>query len=99
VRQALAELGAGLRDLRRRRRIPVAAAAERAVIARSTLHQSERGEPGVGLGIYASVLQGYGVVERLAGLAEARFDAAGLDLERARLPLRVHSRPDPPATR
>ena len=42
VLEALAELGAGLRDLRRRRRIPVAAAADRALISRSTLYKVER---------------------------------------------------------
>jgi transcriptional regulator with XRE-family HTH domain len=87
--EALAELGAGLRDLRRRRRIPVAAAAGRALISRSTLYKVERGDPGVSLGIYATVLQGYGMLERLAGLAEARFDQWGLALETARLPRRI----------
>jgi transcriptional regulator with XRE-family HTH domain len=89
VAQALAELGADLRDLRRRRRIPVASAADRALISRSTLHKVERGDPGVGLGIYATVLQGYGMLERLAGLADARFDHQGLALETARLPRRI----------
>ena len=93
VREALSELGAGLRDLRRRRRIPVAAAADRALISRSTLYKVERGDPGVSLGIYATVLQGYGMVERLAALAEARFDQTGLALETARLPRRI--RPPP----
>jgi len=81
VAQALAELGADLRDLRRRRRIPVASAADRALIS--------RGDPGVGLGIYATVLQGYGMLQRLAGLADARFDHQGLALETARLPRRI----------
>jgi helix-turn-helix protein len=91
VLEALGELGAGLRDLRRRRRIPVAAAADRALISRSTLYKVERGDPGVSLGIYAAVLQGYGMVERLAGLAEARFDQTGLAFETARLPRRIRS--------
>jgi transcriptional regulator with XRE-family HTH domain len=89
VLDALAELGAGLRDLRRRRRIPVAAAADRALMSRATLSKVERGDPGVSLGIYATVLQGYGLLERLAGLAAARFDPWGLGLETARLPRRI----------
>ena len=93
VLQALAELGADLRDLRRRRRIPMAAAADRALISRSTLHKIERGDPGVGLGVYAMVLQGYGKLGRLSLLAEARFDRQGLALETARLPHRI--RPEP----
>ena len=97
VLEALGELGAGLRDLRRRRRVPLAAAADRALISRSTLYKVERGDPSVSLGIYATVLQGYGMVERLAGLAEARFDQTGLALETARLPRRIRSprRSDP----
>lgn len=91
VLQALAELGADLRDLRRRRRIPMAAAADRALISRSTLHKIERGDPGVGLGVYAMVLQGYGMLGRLASLAEARFDRQGLALETARLPRRIRA--------
>ena len=93
VLQALAELGADLRDLRRRRRIPMAAAAERALISRSTLHKIERGDPGVALGVYAMVLQGYGLLGRLGLLAEARFDRQGLALEAARLPRRIHAEP------
>ena len=96
VRDALVELGAGLKDLRRRRRIPMWAAADRALISRATLHKVERGDPGVSLGIYAKVLQGYGMVERLAVLAEARFDLEGLIIETRRLPGRIHRRADPP---
>ena len=91
VLEALGELGAGLRDLRRRRRIPVTAAADRVLISRSTLYKVERGDPGVSLGIYATVLQGYGMLDRLAGLAEVRFDQLGLALETARLPRRIRT--------
>ena len=85
ILQALASLGAGLKDLRRRRRVPMATAADRVLISRSTLYKVERGDPGVS----AAVLQGYGMVERLAVLAEARFDFEGLRLETARLPRRI----------
>lgn len=96
ILQTLARLGAGLKDLRRRRRIPMAAAADRVLISRSTLYKVERGDPGVSLGIYATVLQGYGMVERLAVLVEARFDLEGLSLETWRLPRRIHRTADPP---
>lgn len=92
VLEALAELGAGLRDLRRRRRIPVAAAADRALISRSTLYKVERGDPGVSVGVFAMVLQGYGMAQRLGGLAAARFDLQGLALDNARLPCRIRPR-------
>jgi hypothetical protein len=93
VLQPLADLGVGLRDLRRRRRIPMAVAADRAMISRSTLHKVEQGDPGVGLGVYAAVLFSYGMVERLPLLVEARFDRQGLALETGRLPRGIHASP------
>jgi transcriptional regulator with XRE-family HTH domain len=91
VTEALARLGAGLKNLRARRRMPMAYAADRALISRSTLYKVERGDPGVGLGVYATVLQGYGMLERLEGLVDARWDRAGLALEESRLPRRIRS--------
>ena len=89
VIEALASFGAGLKNLRARRRMPMARAADRASISRSTLHKVERGDPGVSLGVYASVLMGYGMLERLEGLVDARWDRAGLALEVSRLPRRI----------
>ena len=89
VTEALARLGAGLKNLRARRRMPMANAAARASISRSTLYKVERGDPGVGLGVYATVLQGYGMLERLEGLVDARWDRARLALEESRLPRRI----------
>jgi transcriptional regulator with XRE-family HTH domain len=89
VTEALARLGAGLKNLRARRRMPMAYAADRASISRSTLYKVERGDPGVGLGVYATVLQGYGMLERLEGLVDSRWDRAGLALEESRLPRRI----------
>ena len=63
--------------------------ADRASISRSTLYKVERGDPGVSLGIYATVLTGYGMIERLECLVDARWDRAGLALEEARLPRRI----------
>lgn len=56
----------------------MAHAAERAAISRSTLHKVERGDPGVGLGVYATVLAGYGLLDRLEGLVQARWDRSHL---------------------
>jgi transcriptional regulator with XRE-family HTH domain len=89
VIEALARFGAGLKNLRARRRIPMANAADRASISRSTLHKVERGDPGVSLGVYATVLLTYGMLERLEGLVDARWDRAGLALEESRLPRRI----------
>ena len=88
VRHALRKLGHDLRDARRRR-IPVAIAAERASISRTTLVKVEKGDPGVALGIYATVLFVMGMVERLADLADPKHDAVGLRLEEEHLPQRI----------
>jgi hypothetical protein len=89
VRHALRKLGHDIRDARRRRRIPVAIAAERASISRTTLVKIEKGDPGVALGIYATVLFVIGMVERLAELADPKHDAVGLQLEGEHLPQRI----------
>ena len=65
--------------------------AERALITRPTLQGVERGDPGVSLGIYATVLFVLGLGDRLAELADARTDGIGLALEEERLPERIHA--------
>jgi hypothetical protein len=91
VRRALRKLGADIRDARLRRRIPVAIAAERASIGRSTLHRVEKGDPNVALGIYATVLFVLGLVDRIGDLADARTDATGLHLADELLPRRIRT--------
>lgn len=87
--RALRKLGHDIRDARRRRRIPVAILAERASVSRTTLNKVEKGEPGVSMGIYATVLFVLGMVDRLADIADPRHDAIGLELERENLPERI----------
>lgn len=89
VRRALRKLGHDLRDARRRRRIPLAIAAERASISRTTLIKIEKGDPGVALGLYATVLFVLGLTDRLADLVDPRSDTIGLQLEEERLPQRI----------
>ena len=89
VRRALRKLGHDIRDARRRRRIPVAIMAERASISRMTLNKVERGEPGVSMGTYATVLFVLGMADRLADLADPRNDTVGLALEEEHLPQRI----------
>ena len=93
VRRALRKVGTDIRDARRRRRIPTAVMAERALISRMTLNKVEKGNPGVSLGIYATVLFVLGMTDRLAELADSRHDAVGLSLEEERLPQRIRIRP------
>lgn len=89
VRRALRKLGHDIRDARRRRRIPVAIMAERASISRMTLNKVEKGEPGVSMGTYATVLFVLGMADRLADLGDPKNDAVGLALEEEHLPQRI----------
>jgi DNA-binding XRE family transcriptional regulator len=63
--------------------------AERASISRTTLNKVEKGDPGVSLGIYATVLFVLGLSDRLANLADIRTDTVGLHLEEENLPQRI----------
>jgi DNA-binding XRE family transcriptional regulator len=89
VKNALRKLGRDIRDARRRRRIPVALAAERASISRTTLVKIEKGDPGVAIGSYATVLLVVGMVDHLADLADPKNDTVGLQLEEEHLPQRI----------
>lgn len=89
VIRALNKLGQDVRDARKRRRIAMAIMAERASVSRSTLDKIEKGDPGVALGHYATVLFVLGMIERLADLVDVRSDEVGLALEEERLPQRI----------
>ncbi|MDA0204637.1 MAG: hypothetical protein O3A53_11730 [Acidobacteria bacterium] len=89
VARALRKLGQDIRDARLRRRIPMAVLAERASTTRKTLGRVERGDPSVSLGLYSTVLFVLGMIDRLADVADPRFDAVGRELEEERLPERV----------
>jgi len=89
VKRALRKLGQDIKDARRRRRIPVAIAAERASVSKNTLLNIEKGDPGVAIGLYATVLFVMGMVERLADIADLKDDAVGLQLEEEQLPQRI----------
>ena len=91
VRRALRKLGHDIRDARRRRRIPAAIVAERASISRVTLLKIEKGDPGVAMGLYATVLFVIGMAERIGDLADAKNDSVGLQLEQERLPQRIRT--------
>jgi transcriptional regulator with XRE-family HTH domain len=92
ARQALAKLGADIRVARKKRRISTVSMAERAFIARGTLHKLERGDPTVSIGIYATVLGLLGLVDRLGDIADRRDDVLGLDIDEERLPKNIVSR-------
>lgn len=92
VRDKLGKLGRDVSAARRRRRLTIGLVADRALVSRNTITRVERGDPGVSLGIYATVLFVLGLADRLGDLADARFDPVGLQLEEERLPKRVQPR-------
>src|ERR1700726_3466374 len=89
VSRVLRKLGHDIRDTRRRRRIPAAIAAQRASISRTTLVKIEKGDPGVAIGNYATVLFVLGMAGRLGDLAAPKNDPVGLQLEEENLPERI----------
>jgi len=89
VARAVRKLGHDIRNARRRRRIPVAIMAQRASISRTTLSKMEKGDSGVSLGSYATVLFVLGMVDRIADLADPKHDAVGLELAEEHLPQRI----------
>ena len=89
VSRALRKLGHDIKDARRRRRIPMAIAAERVSISKPTFIRVERGDPSVSIGSYATVLYVLGMADRLGDLASPKNDPVGLQLEEENLPQRI----------
>src|SRR5215467_7896265 len=99
VVRALRKLGHDIRDARRRRRIPVAIAAQRASISKTTWLKVEKGDPGVLAGTYVTVLFILGLVEGVGQLADPGSDSLGLRLEEEQLPQRIRNKRPRPTVR
>ena len=91
VRRTLRKLGQDIRAARLRRSLPAFVVAERALTSRPTLSRIEKGDAGVGIGIYASVLQALGLLDGLGDLADPARDETGLALARQDLPQRARA--------
>ena len=92
VQRTLRKLGGDIKDARRRRRLTMAVVAERAFTSRSTLQRIEEGDPNVGIGIYAAVLNALGLLDGIGALADITHDTVGQALASAELPARVRIR-------
>jgi hypothetical protein len=92
VRRALRKLGGDVRDARKRRGLTAEIVAERAFTTRPTLQRIEAGDGGVGIGIYAAVLNALGLLDPLSQLADPSTDRVGQQLAADALPSRVRSR-------
>lgn len=66
--------------------------ARRALTSRSTLQRIESGDPGVGMGIHASVLQALGLLDGVGRLADLTVDVVGQALAESELPQRARLR-------
>ena len=94
VKRTLRKLGEDIRAARLVRNLPADVVATRARTSRPTLGRIEKGDPSVGIGIYAAVLQALGMMGRLANVADLRDDEEGLALALEDLPRRARtSRP------
>lgn len=91
VQRVLRKLGADISLARRKRKISVQLMAERAFIGRNTVTRAEKGDPGVSIGIYATILFVLGMSERLGDLVDPANDLLGLTIEHSRLPSRTHA--------
>ena len=100
IARSLRKLGGDISAARRRRRLTMALLAERALISRTTLARVERGEAGVSMGIYATVLFVLGLGARVGELADPGTDEVGRALAEEQLPKRVRlPRRTPPGAR
>jgi len=89
VLRALKKLGSDISAARRRRGITAKLVAQRAFINPKSLIRVERGDAGVSIGIYATVLFILGMSDRLADLADISHDPLGRALAEEQLPKRV----------
>lgn len=89
VKRVIRKLGSDVRDARKRRRLTMALVSERASISRMTLSKLEKGDPGVSIGVYASVLYALGLLKHLEEVADANKDSLGRLLEEENLPKRI----------
>jgi len=89
VSRALRKLGKDIGDARKRRRIPVKLMAERAGVSPRTLAKIEKGDGGVAVSSYVSLVFALGMIDRIEDLVDARNDIVGLELEEEQLPKRI----------
>ena len=89
VKRSLKEFGSDLATARRKRGITVLAVAERMAVAKNTYMRAEKGDPKVGVGVYAMALFVLGFGSPLGTLIDVSRDDTGLLLDEERLPKRV----------
>jgi len=92
VEQALKKLGGDLKTARLRRNLTSQEAAQKIGTSRFAVANAEKGKPSTGIAVYAALLWAYGLVDRLADLADPGKDEEGTRLALAREPARARHR-------
>jgi transcriptional regulator with XRE-family HTH domain len=80
VEQALKKLGTDLKTARLRRNLTAEEAAQKIGTSRFAVADAEKGKPSAGVVTYAALLWAYGLMDRLADLADPRSDEEGMRL-------------------
>jgi transcriptional regulator with XRE-family HTH domain len=89
VQSGIKKLGSDITKARLRRRLKMSVVADRAGISRETLAKIQKGDPGVGIGNYASVIFVIGLGVGWTDLACIEKDVIGQRLDEERIPLRA----------
>jgi len=92
VEQTLKKLGADLKTARMRRNLTCEEAAEKIGTSRFVVADAERGKPSTGVAVYAALLWAYGLIDRLADVADPGEDEEGTRLALMREPSRARHR-------
>jgi transcriptional regulator with XRE-family HTH domain len=95
VLRSLKKLGRDLGIARKKRRLTAEMMAERMGVSKPTYLRAERGDPTVGLGVYAMALFVLGLGAPLGDLVDASRDDQALVLDVERLPVRVRPKTRP----
>lgn len=89
TRRSLAKFGADIAVARKKRRLTVMMVADRLGVSKMTYLRVERGDPTVGMGVYAMALYVLGFGNPFGDLIDMSRDDQGLLLDAERLPRRV----------
>jgi len=90
--EMLKQLGANIKEARVRRGMTQVELAKRASTSHAALGRLERGEPSVGIGILAQVLDVLVLTEGLSLVANPDTDDVGKSLQQLKSPKRVRAR-------
>jgi DNA-binding XRE family transcriptional regulator len=92
VEQTLKKLGGDLRTARLRRNLTSEEVAQKIGTSRFAVADAEKGKPSTNVAVYAALLWAYGLIDRLADLADPSKDEEGTRLSLSREPARARHR-------